>query len=186
MVTLLIPQASSLLEVSLDNATWHNTTYYGLEKTYIEGTLFLQGLQDSTTYYFREKNDTNNWTYMSVRTEEGSMAADFMIVGLLMMFLTSLSIIGTVFIKKYYWKIGLGVASCFLMTGLIRVATLFVEIEHATSTSLIDLLNTFYTISIITTWIVTALAVFAIPLIIVITMFVRKREKEENFFDDED
>lgn len=52
------------VEYSSDNATWFNATDVQAQK----GVVFIDSLEEGTLYYFRVRNDTSGWSYITQRT----------------------------------------------------------------------------------------------------------------------
>lgn len=133
------------VQISTDNATWVDATYYGLEIYLENGTMLIDGLDDETTYYFRAKNSSTNWTYLSIRTAEGGI--DKMIVGAMILLLAMMGFfayIGYIFYKEENFMFYL----CFLFWYLALLMPLFgiriLANAEGISTTLQDLMNTLY------------------------------------------
>lgn len=93
MINLLIPSIDGVtIQYSRDNLTWRNIT--NVDEVNYEG--YQINLDADTLYYFRAKNGTSDWQYLSQRTEEGGLnqveialaifAVLFIIVGLYLLF----------------------------------------------------------------------------------------------------
>jgi len=52
------------VEVSTDNSTWINATEIQSE----DGIVYIDSLEEGTLYYFRVRNSTEDWTYLTQRT----------------------------------------------------------------------------------------------------------------------
>lgn len=74
VLTLLMPLALAEIQISLDNSSWVDASYYGLEVYVENGTILVDGLDPDTTYYFRAKNSSTDWGYTSIeRTNPGGV-----------------------------------------------------------------------------------------------------------------
>lgn len=101
LILIIIPSITATdIQVSTDNSTWTNCL--GCIVNEANKTAYIVGLDKETTYYFRVKNDSTDWSYTSKTTED----ADVMITGIAIMMFVMLSVfiyMGWVFYKDYSW-----------------------------------------------------------------------------------
>ena len=69
ILVLLATLTQAEIELSMDNITWADAGNYGVEIYVENGTAIVDGLDESTLYYFRARNASSNWTYTSQRTK---------------------------------------------------------------------------------------------------------------------
>ena len=146
---LLIPIAISDIEVSLDNTTWIDSSYYITTISSERGEVIISSLEAATLYYFRAKNTTTNWTYTQYRTkgsEEVVGVSLTIIIALGVMLTLAFAFIGLgVYLENSLFNIAGGVI--LLIAGLIIAVNGF------------DGIATYFTIGLGTVLIIIAAAI---------------------------
>ena len=100
--------ANIQIQISTDNITWETCWWCAINET--NGGVYIHSLDANTLYYFRAKNETTDWYYVSQRTKEDTESVMASLAIMIFVLVTT----GTLFAVGIFGKL-----SKFEITNLI-------------------------------------------------------------------
>lgn len=96
LVALIVSQLvdATVIEISTDNTTWKNYTLYGGTIDEINRSAIVTMLKSGSSYYARGMNDTHDWGYTVISTEDINESDQYYLYAIILCFFIVLLIFG--------------------------------------------------------------------------------------------